>query len=165
MVAYALDAALIVISSVVIGWFVQVMFSVLPGSPENLGVNLNYWLGLTLGISAFVFYIWIYFLFFWSLVGWTPGKLVMGLRVVSKDGGRVSFWRAIRRMIGYLLSTLALYLGYLWILVDDRRQGWHDKLAGTYVIYDWDARPGERFVKRVNEWYAKKQKQEPDSAT
>ena len=60
----------------------------------------------------------------------------MGIRVVCTDGTRVRFGNAIRRQIGYFISA-TLFLGYLWILVDNRRQGWHDKLAGTMVVYSW----------------------------
>jgi uncharacterized RDD family membrane protein YckC len=42
------------------------------------------------------------------------------------------------------------FLGFLWIFVDRRRQGWHDKIANTYVIYTWAAKPDERFLaKRI----------------
>jgi uncharacterized RDD family membrane protein YckC len=67
--------------------------------------------------------------------------MMLGLRVVSVDGGPVTLWQAIRRVIGYLVSYI-LYLGYLWVLIDNHRQGWHDKIANTYVIYVWDARVG-----------------------
>ncbi len=81
--------------------------------------------------------------FFWVLTGQTPGMILLGLRVVATDGGRVSFWRAVRRLIGYVLAALPLFIGFLWVLVDDRRQGWHDKVAGTYVVYAWAAHPDE----------------------
>lgn len=73
---------------------------------------------------------------FWLLAGQTPGKRLMGIRVVRTDGTRVRLGNAVRRQIGYWISTI-LYLGYLWILADNRRQGWHDKLAGTMVVYSW----------------------------
>jgi uncharacterized RDD family membrane protein YckC len=40
------------------------------------------------------------------------------------------------------------FLGFLWILIDNRRQGWHDKMAGTCVIYNWPARPDENFLRK-----------------
>lgn len=86
-----------------------------------------------------------YYAFFWTLTGQTPGKMLLGVRVVTLDGQHLSFWRALIRFGGYFLSALALYAGYWWILFDNRRQGWHDKLAGTCVIYAWDARVGEGF--------------------
>jgi uncharacterized RDD family membrane protein YckC len=97
------------------------------------------------GLFGSIIYI-AYNLFFWSTTGRTPGKAFMGLRVVTVNGKRLSLLRAILRLIGYLLSALPLYLGFLWTLIDDRRQGWHDKLAGTCVVYTWAARPDERFL-------------------
>jgi uncharacterized RDD family membrane protein YckC len=77
-----------------------------------------------------------YDLGFWMLAGQTPGKRLMGVRVVRSDGGRLHLGNAIRRELAYVLSGI-LFLGYLWILFDNRRQGWHDKLAGTIVVYSW----------------------------
>jgi uncharacterized RDD family membrane protein YckC len=76
----------------------------------------------------------------------TPGKAMFGVRVVTTKGKRVSVARSTLRYIGYFLSAIPLFMGFIWILVDDERQGWHDKLANTYVIYTWEARPDERFL-------------------
>lgn len=73
---------------------------------------------------------------FWMLAGQTPAKRVMGLRIVRTDGDRVRAGNAVRREVGYVISGI-LFLGYLWILIDNRRQGFHDKLAGTIVVYSW----------------------------
>lgn len=95
---------------------------------------------------AFVIF---YYLFFWTTAGRTPGKYLMGVRIVLKNGGKLKLRHAVVRYAGYYLSGLAFGLGFLWILVDDRRRGWHDRLAGTLVIYDWEARPDETFLVRV----------------
>ena len=58
------------------------------------------------------------------------------MRVVRTDGKRLKFGNALRRSLGYIVSGI-LFLGYLWILFDNRRQGFHDKLAGTMVVYSW----------------------------
>jgi len=92
-----------------------------------------------------------YFTFFLGSRGQTPGKMIMGVRVVTMEGEPLSFWRSVRRFIGYMLSFLALYVGFLWILVDNNRQGWHDKLAGTIVIYVWDAEPGKLYKASVQQ--------------
>ena len=93
-----------------------------------------------------------YYVFFWYFTGQTPGKALLGLRVITKDGRRVSPLRGILRYFGYIISTIALFIGFFWILLDDRRQGWHDKLAGTFVIYTWEARHEERFLsERIND--------------
>ena len=68
------------------------------------------------------------------LAGQTLGKALLGLKVVGIDGGRIHLGMAIRRQIGYYISAL-LFLGYFWVLIDKRRQGWHDKMAKTFVVY------------------------------
>lgn len=73
---------------------------------------------------------------FWVLLGQTPGKLLMGVRISLVTGQPLTVRRALLRYLGYWLSAIPLGLGFLWVLADDRRQGWHDKLAGTYVVYD-----------------------------
>ena len=77
----------------------------------------------------------LYFPFFWVGTGWTPGMRALGLRVVrERDGGRVGLIPALVRLIGYSIDVLGLFVGFAWILIDRRRRGWHDILAGTVVI-------------------------------
>jgi uncharacterized RDD family membrane protein YckC len=102
-----------------------------------------------------------YFIFFWTLAGQTPGKTLMGLRIVTTDGQSPSFGRSVRRLLGYIVSIIAMFIGFLWILVDNRRQGWHDKIAGTLVIYAWEARAGSYLSNR----YQKKQEKQQQSGT
>ena len=87
-----------------------------------------------------------YLVLFWMLTGQTLGMMLMGLRVVSRTGGRVTLWRAILRIVGYFLLPGIFFIGFIWILADDKREAWHDKLARTYVVYAWDARPDETFL-------------------
>jgi len=99
-------------------------------NPERLG---------SLGIFISVFYIllyMIYFTYFHGLNGRTPGKNLLGLQVVSADGSPISFGIAFLRSAGYLVSSLlfTVPLGFIWIAFDKRKQGWHDKIAGTVVI-------------------------------
>jgi uncharacterized RDD family membrane protein YckC len=72
---------------------------------------------------------------FWVLLGQTPGKLLMGLRIERVNGQPLTIRYALLRYVGYWLSAIPLGLGFLWVLVDDSRQAWHDKLAGTCVTY------------------------------
>ena len=73
---------------------------------------------------------------FWRLYGATPGKLAVALRVVDAETGKApSTGRLVVRLLCYFVSALPLYLGFLWIAVDRRKQGWHDKIAGTVVIH------------------------------
>jgi len=70
------------------------------------------------------------------LAGQTPGKRLMGVRVVRADGERLRFGNALRRELANVISGI-LFLSYLWILFDNRRRGFHDKLAGTIEVYSW----------------------------
>ena len=74
-------------------------------------------------------------LMFWAYKSATPGKMILGLKIVDADGyGKVTKGRLAGRYLGYYLSTLVLCLGFLWVAWDKRKQGWHDKLARTVVI-------------------------------
>ena len=67
--------------------------------------------------------------------GYTVGKKIMGIRVVSANPEKVDWVRALVRSVSKILSSFLL-LGYLWMLVDEDSQTWHDKLAETYVVQD-----------------------------
>jgi uncharacterized RDD family membrane protein YckC len=161
--AFLLDVALVAVVSFLFITVLRVTLNffgfgdLLPETPrvvENAilsprGMTLLRWL-LTI-IGSFLGF-GVYSILAWVLVGKTVGKAVMGLRVLSTDGRRLKVRQAIIRALGYYVSGLALFLGFLWVLVDDRRQTWHDKLAGSFVVYEWDARYEERFVTAVNDW-------------
>jgi len=74
-----------------------------------------------------------YFTYFYGTTGRTPGKMLFGLQVVSTEGAPISFGIAFLRAVGYFVSGI-FYLGFIWIAFDKRKQGWHDKIAGTVVI-------------------------------
>jgi uncharacterized RDD family membrane protein YckC len=109
---------------------------------EPLRVELWFTL-IGLGLSL------IYYVAAWAGSGQTIGKAVAGIRVVGADGQSLSVGRALLRYIGYLVSGLALSLGFLWIALDRKRQGWHDKLAGSYVVYSDAEFPAGRAVSFV----------------
>jgi uncharacterized RDD family membrane protein YckC len=76
---------------------------------------------------------------FWRYCGATPGKIALGVRIVDAASGRPpSLLRLVLRFVAYSVSALPLYLGFLWIAVDRRKQGWHDKIARTIVINSAD---------------------------
>ena len=75
-----------------------------------------------------------YFLYFWSTTGQTLGDRVVGVRIVREDGGTLSLGGAAIRYLGLIISTLAIFLGLLWVIWDPKKQGWHDKMAGTVVV-------------------------------
>ena len=72
---------------------------------------------------------------FWKYRAATPGKMVMSLKIVkASDLGPMSTAQAIGRYFAYIPAALVFCLGFLWVAFDARKQGWHDKLAGTVVI-------------------------------
>jgi uncharacterized RDD family membrane protein YckC len=88
----------------------------------------------------------VYWIFGWTFIGGTVGKIVMGLRVVGPGGLRLGFWRSLRRVIGYFISAFTLGLGFIWLIVNKEHHDWADKLAGSSVVYAWHARPDEAFL-------------------
>jgi uncharacterized RDD family membrane protein YckC len=66
--------------------------------------------------------------------GFTIGKKIMGIKVVTVSGGELDLLKAFIRSISKILSGIALCLGYLWMLWDKNSQTWHDKIAETYVV-------------------------------
>ena len=72
---------------------------------------------------------------FWLYRQATPGKMMLSLRVVdATTGGTLSVGQSIGRYFAYYVSMIPLFIGIIWVAFDSRKQGWHDKLAGTVVV-------------------------------
>jgi len=72
---------------------------------------------------------------FWIYKSATPGKMATKLSIVdARTGGKPSTGQLVGRYLGYYVSIIPLFLGIIWVGIDERKQGWHDKLAGTVVI-------------------------------
>ncbi len=77
---------------------------------------------------------WLYYWLFTGLKGQTPGKMAVGIKVIDAGGNVPGLGRAaLRETVGKIISAIPLFLGYFWVAWDPKKQGWHDKLAGTYV--------------------------------
>ena len=73
----------------------------------------------------------------WHRYGATPGKIAFSVKIVdARSGGRPSLARLVIRYLAYIISAAPLFLGFAWIAIDRRKQAWHDKIAGTRVIYE-----------------------------
>jgi uncharacterized RDD family membrane protein YckC len=103
-----------------------------------LGAGILGAIFVPLGALAFVagiVFLFIYFPFFWVRSGQTPGMRLTGIKVVrDKDGGPVGWGSAFLRLIGYWISAIVFYIGFIWIFIDKRKRGWYDLMAGTCVI-------------------------------
>jgi len=74
---------------------------------------------------------------FWVKYLGTPGKMLLKIQVVDAQTGQaLSTPQAIGRYLGYYVSIIPLLLGLIWVAFDKKKQGFHDKLAGTVVIYN-----------------------------
>lgn len=128
-IAFALDAALINAVAIIVAAGVALVLSVLD-VPDSLDV----WIAAAAG-AAFVAWTILYFAMFWSTTGQTPGNRLMRIRVCRGDDGEVLRPRtALLRFGGLVLAAIPLFAGFLPILVDRRRRGVHDMLAGTVVV-------------------------------
>jgi uncharacterized RDD family membrane protein YckC len=72
---------------------------------------------------------------FWVTRQATPGKMAIGAKIVdAASGARPTTGQFLGRYLAYYVSTIPLCLGFIWVGIDARKQGWHDKLAGTVVV-------------------------------
>ena len=76
----------------------------------------------------------IYYVGCWTLGGQTIGKWLVGIKVVGDDGNPPSFAAAGLRYLGYLINNIVFSIGFLAVAFDKRKQGWHDKMANTFVV-------------------------------
>jgi uncharacterized RDD family membrane protein YckC len=134
LVAFAADIGaswgLFTLGAAALGFAVQLV----SGSSFSLG---NHQL---ISLIAVVIWEFIYFAYQWSLSGKTIGMALLGIRVVRTDGTPIGPRQAVIRTLTLPLSFLIFGLGFLGILTNRDRHALHDRLAGTAVIYSWDAR-------------------------
>lgn len=97
------------------------------GAPKNWAAQAAFRLFLLAIVFAF-------FAWFWTHGGQTLGMRVWRLRLVSADGGPVSWQQAGRRFLAAALSLGCLGLGFLWVMHDRERRAWHDRLSGTRLL-------------------------------
>lgn len=113
-------------------WLVDAVIGTLVGAVAGA---LGIWLGV--GFITYVIVI-VYAVVYLGMVatqGQSPGKKAIGIKIVRVDGSSLGFGgMLIREIVGKFVSGLVVYLGFIWILFDSQRQGWHDKIASTYVV-------------------------------
>lgn len=111
----------LIIDGIILG-FLSFLAGLLLGD-EIFGIGVGFVVGL------------LYNSYFWTQNnGQTPGKSVMGIRVVKTSGQPLSIVDAVVRYVGYYINTFLLFIGWLWAIFDSKNQGFHDKLAGTIVV-------------------------------
>ena len=78
----------------------------------------------------------VYFIGLWSSNGGgqTIGMRVLKLKVIKTDGSELTLVQSLIRYVGLIISAIPLGIGLIWAAFDAEKQGWHDKIAGTYVV-------------------------------
>ncbi len=127
--AYFIDGIILWIVQLILGVCAGAVLVAMAEAGEDAAIALN----LLINCVALLISVG-YFVVFWATTSQTPGKMAMGIKIIGVDGTPVSWGKAFLRYIGYIVSGLVLSLGFIWIAFDSKRQGWHDKIAGTYVV-------------------------------
>ena len=139
-VAFVIDAAIVNAIAFAAGASISLALSIFGVSLDELPSAVS----IAVGAGGWILFNVAYFAGSWVLTGQTTGMRLMTIRVTRTDGTRLSFRRALRRVVGMVLAALPFFAGYLLILVDDRRRGLHDRLAGTVVPFLTEAERQER---------------------
>jgi uncharacterized RDD family membrane protein YckC len=113
-----------IIDFVILGVVTTILNTVLAGGDAVRGNGVSTLVGLA------------YFLYFWSSYGHgqTLGNRALSIRVVKTDGSELTLVDAFIRYIGLIISCIAIFIGVIWVAFDAEKQGWHDKIAKTYVV-------------------------------
>lgn len=120
VLAYVIDAVLVSIVAGFVGGG-----TLTPSTEGGMNYQMN---GTGMLISA------AYFLAAWIVFGTTIGMRIFGMRIVMTSGAKLTPTAAVIRLLGLGLSFIVLFIGVIWVAFDKNKQGWHDKIAGTYVI-------------------------------
>ena len=109
-----------VIDLLILGFIVGTIAYFFPApaiwATSGVAVSIAYWLG------------------FWMWRGQTPGKMAAGVKIIRTDSSPVKWHCVLWRILGYIVSLATLFIGFIWVAFDGRKQGIHDKIADTYVV-------------------------------
>jgi uncharacterized RDD family membrane protein YckC len=130
LLAFGIDNTIVALGTQTAIWFLR-------GVRESFGwwrsipLEPQHWLPFLLPFVGAVYSVGC-----WCFAGATPGKWLLGLRVQAPDGKNLTLRYATRRYLGYFLSALPMYLGFLVVLWSKPRLAWHDRLAKSRVVYN-----------------------------
>jgi uncharacterized RDD family membrane protein YckC len=115
--------AAIIVDAVALGIINQILASSLSGGDYTRSGGLSTLVGIVYFVG-----LWAY----WN--GQTLGNKALGIKVVKTDGSAVDVMTAIIRYVGLIISCVVFFIGVIWVAFDANKQGWHDKIANTYVV-------------------------------
>ena len=116
-IAYIIDA-------IIVGLVSGIISGILRLDPATSGNGL--------GLLASI----VYFVVLWSSTGGgqTLGMRIFNLKVIRTDGSELTIVQALIRWVGLFISFIVIFIGVIWVAFDSEKQGWHDKIASTYVV-------------------------------
>ena len=129
-VAYFVDSLIVGIPAGIVGGILGAVTGAFSSTNPNGGGVFIFYAILVLASVA-------YFVYFWSQRdGQTIMNKAMNIKVVRADGAPITVGTGIARYIGYVLNSIifGIPIGFIWAAFDGNKQGWHDKIAGTYVV-------------------------------
>lgn len=128
--AYLIDAVIVFFATFVVMLPFSLLSMLIGSKIGIIGVLLSlvgWLLGMAVGVG--------YLLVPWAFVGRTPGKKFLGLKVVADDGsGSLGYLKAALRMVGYMVSGMVFFAGFIMVAFTKDNKGLHDMIAGTRVI-------------------------------
>ena len=131
--ALTIDIILISLIQSIFAWAIKIGIITGAGILEmhtETFVDLKEFLITITGASIFAFY----FIFFHGTSGQTPGKKLLHLKVVGTDEKPIDIKKSVKRFLGYIVSALPLYFGFIMVAFNRKKQGLHDIIAHTHVI-------------------------------
>jgi uncharacterized RDD family membrane protein YckC len=123
-----------------IGVFMLVLSAASFAASVLTGSSIHWSRANTWVVVAFFVWEFLYYAYFWTASGKTPGMVLLGVQVVGQDGSSVGTRRGLIRTLAFPLSFIILGLGFVGILLRGDRRALHDLIADTAVVYCWDAR-------------------------
>jgi uncharacterized RDD family membrane protein YckC len=128
--AYFVDSLIIGIPASIVGGIIAAVTGAFSSTNPNSGGLFIFYAILVLATIG-------YYVYFWTQRdGQTIMNKALGIKVVKTDGSPITTGTAIIRYIGYIINSIifGLPIGFIWAAFDSQKQGWHDKIAGTYVV-------------------------------
>ena len=128
LMALVIDEIIMIVAAVLC-----LIVIVVVSSGQSFGVGD--FLGMFLSFAILPAVLMGYWIVFTAIWGQTLGKMALGIKVVDREGRPPGLWKAfLREVVGKILSGLVICLGYIWVAFDREKRGWHDHIAGTYVV-------------------------------
>lgn len=128
--AYVIDSIILFVAVFAVMLPFTVLSMLIGSKIGIIGVLLSligWLLGMAIGLG--------YLLVPWALVGRSPGKKFLGLKIVAEDGSEsLGFLKAGLRMVGYMVSGMVFCAGFIMVAFTKDNKGLHDMIAGTKVV-------------------------------